>query len=120
MLISRVYVSAVLIVIQILPTTTEAHFIYKALTYMVIGCYSIFNLLWLMGSEGSASLGLSQEVCTHLIIYIYIYIYIYICALLFAGLCIFGIVTGCVHPPNHVCGCVCVGGCVSVPQHIIS
>jgi hypothetical protein len=56
------YANAVLIVIQLLPTAREAHFIYKVLTYGVIACYSLFNLIWLMGSEGSASLGLSQEV----------------------------------------------------------
>lgn len=61
-------VFTVLIVIQLLPTAREAHFIYKVLTYGVIACYSLFNLIWLMGSEGSASLGLSQEVGIYTIV----------------------------------------------------
>ena len=51
-----------LISYQLLPTAAEKHAIYKNSVHGVIVCLAIFNLLWLMGSEGSASLGLSQEV----------------------------------------------------------
>lgn len=34
----------------------------KMLTYIVIGSTCFFPLMWLLGSEGTAALGLSQEV----------------------------------------------------------
>ena len=34
----------------------------KMLTYMVIGATCVFPIMWLLGSEGTAALGLSQEV----------------------------------------------------------
>jgi hypothetical protein len=58
----------VLISYQLLPTAAEKHAIYKNSVYGVIVCLAIFNLLWLMGSEGSASLGLSQEVGIYVIV----------------------------------------------------
>ena len=59
---------AVLISYQLLPTAAEKHAIYKNGVHGVIVCLAIFNLLWLMGSEGSASLGLSQEVGIYVIV----------------------------------------------------
>jgi bacteriorhodopsin len=58
----------VLISYQLLPTAAEKHAIYKNSVHGVIVCLAIFNLLWLMGSEGSASLGLSQEVGIYVIV----------------------------------------------------
>ena len=57
-----------LISYQLLPTAAEKHAIYKNSVHGVIVCLAIFNLLWLMGSEGSASLGLSQEVGIYVIV----------------------------------------------------
>lgn len=57
-----------LISYQLLPTAAEKHAIYKNSVYGVVVCLAIFNLLWLMGSEGSASLGLSQEVGIYVIV----------------------------------------------------
>ena len=39
-----------------------ANDIYKMLTYITIGCGCVYPLVWILGSEGTASLGLTQEV----------------------------------------------------------
>eukprot|EP00284_Hemiselmis_tepida_P013289 CAMPEP_0174925686 /NCGR_PEP_ID=MMETSP1355-20121228/8080_1 /TAXON_ID=464990 /ORGANISM="Hemiselmis tepida, Strain CCMP443" /LENGTH=249 /DNA_ID=CAMNT_0016171633 /DNA_START=28 /DNA_END=777 /DNA_ORIENTATION=+ len=58
----------VLISYQILPTAAEAHAVYRNAVYATVVCLALFNFLWLMGSEGSASLGLSQEVGLYVIV----------------------------------------------------
>eukprot|EP00960_Hanusia_phi_P074018 768137-Hanusia_phi.AAC.4 len=35
---------------------------FKMLTYITIACSCIYSVVWLLGSEGTAALGLTQEV----------------------------------------------------------
>jgi len=55
---------AVLLVIQLakMVMADNVSEIAKMLTYIVIGTTCVFPLMWLLGSEGTAALGLSQEV----------------------------------------------------------
>ena len=53
----------VLVIIHLLQRIPEgSHEIHKHLTYITVVSLIIFSLLWLLGSEGTAALGLSQEV----------------------------------------------------------
>jgi len=55
---------AILITVQLVKMLMAENVseIAKMLTYIVIGSTCIFPLMWLLGSEGTAALGLSQEV----------------------------------------------------------
>jgi bacteriorhodopsin len=55
----------VLVIIHLIQRIPEgSHDIHKYLTYITIASIAIYSLLWLLGSEGTAGLGLSQEVCS--------------------------------------------------------
>jgi bacteriorhodopsin len=55
---------AILITIQLVKMLMAENVseIAKMLTYIVIGSTCVFPIMWLLGSEGTAALGLSQEV----------------------------------------------------------
>jgi bacteriorhodopsin len=53
---------AILVIAQLLATLEGANENRKNLTYITIACTFIYPLVWLLGSEGTAALGLSQEV----------------------------------------------------------
>ena len=38
---------------------------HKNLTFLTVAAIAIYGILWLLGSEGTAALGLSQEVPDH-------------------------------------------------------
>ncbi len=53
----------VLVIIHLIQRIPEgSHEIHKHLTYLTIVALVVYSLLWLLGSEGTAALGLSQEV----------------------------------------------------------
>uniref|UniRef100_A0A7S0MSK8 Rhodopsin n=1 Tax=Cryptomonas curvata TaxID=233186 RepID=A0A7S0MSK8_9CRYP len=53
----------VLVIIHLVQRIPEgSHEIHKHLTYLTIVSLVVYSLLWLLGSEGTAALGLSQEV----------------------------------------------------------
>mmetsp|Transcript_60511 Transcript_60511/g.143874 ORF Transcript_60511/g.143874 Transcript_60511/m.143874 type:complete len:245 (-) Transcript_60511:50-784(-) len=53
---------AVLVIAQLIGMLAEANDNRKTLTYITIACTAIYPLVWLLGSEGTAAMGLSQEV----------------------------------------------------------
>jgi bacteriorhodopsin len=60
----------VLVIIHLVQRIPEgSHEIHKHLTYLTIVSLVVYSLLWLLGSEGTAALGLSQEV-TFLFVYV--------------------------------------------------
>jgi len=52
----------VLVVVQLVQRLEGSNDIYKILSYITIATLCIYPLVWLCGSEGTAALGLSQEV----------------------------------------------------------
>ncbi len=54
----------VLVIVHLIQRIPEgSHEIHKHLTYITVVSIVVYSLLWLLGSEGTAALGLSQEVC---------------------------------------------------------
>ena len=37
----------------------------QGLTYLVVCCFCVYPIVWIVGSEGTAALGLSQQVAVH-------------------------------------------------------
>jgi len=53
----------VLVIVHLIQRIPEgSHDIHKHLTYITVVSIVVYSLLWLLGSEGTAALGLSQEV----------------------------------------------------------
>jgi len=53
----------VLVIIALLQRIPEgSHEVHKNLTFLTVAAVAIYGVLWLLGSEGTAALGLSQEV----------------------------------------------------------
>jgi bacteriorhodopsin len=38
---------------------------WQGLTYLVVCCFCVYPIVWIVGSEGTAALGLSQQVDIH-------------------------------------------------------
>jgi len=52
----------VLLLVNLVQRLHGQNDIYKMCSYMLIGCNCVYVLAWVVGSEGTASLGLTQEV----------------------------------------------------------
>jgi len=49
-------------------------FFWQGMTYLVVCCFCVYPIVWIVGSEGTAALGLSQQVCVHLAIPLRVYL----------------------------------------------
>mmetsp|Transcript_28170 Transcript_28170/g.91304 ORF Transcript_28170/g.91304 Transcript_28170/m.91304 type:complete len:280 (-) Transcript_28170:1355-2194(-) len=56
------FIFLVLVVVQLVQKLEGANDVYKILTYITIASSCIYSIVWLLGSEGTAALGLTQEV----------------------------------------------------------
>jgi len=52
----------ILLLVNLVQRLDGQNDIYKMCSYMLIGCNCVYALAWVVGSEGTASLGLTQEV----------------------------------------------------------
>uniref|UniRef100_A0A6U4YEG3 Uncharacterized protein n=1 Tax=Hemiselmis andersenii TaxID=464988 RepID=A0A6U4YEG3_HEMAN len=58
----------VLIGLHLLSATKGGHAVLRNAAYGVIACLAAFQILWLMGSEGTANLGLAPEVGLYVVV----------------------------------------------------
>ena len=57
----------VIVIVHLVQRIPEgSHDVHKHLTYVTIAAVAIYGVVWLLGSEGTAALGLSQEVAARI------------------------------------------------------
>merc|ERR1719263_1406003 len=56
------FIFLILIIVQLVQRFEGANDGYKLCNYIFIGTACVYPLVWMLGSEGTAALGLSQEV----------------------------------------------------------
>mmetsp|Transcript_42565 Transcript_42565/g.30738 ORF Transcript_42565/g.30738 Transcript_42565/m.30738 type:complete len:127 (+) Transcript_42565:3-383(+) len=52
----------VIIIVNLIQRLDGQNDVYKISSYIIIACSCVYALAWVLGSEGTASLGLTQEV----------------------------------------------------------